>query len=190
MAFTIDLRTLTSQVFNTQGYQVVTKAADSPSAIEYDVPTLFVDSAATATSLLGTPVFEQLIFSPLEGSQMVLDCPLIDLQRAKRIVKTNIAGLDGAVKELIAMDDFEITIRGVFVTPDSLDLQPLDAIAELYALFEIAEAIPVASELLSLLGIYSLVIERIRLPDAEGFPSVQAYELDCVSDSPFELLLR
>lgn len=144
-----------------------------------------VRNALNARTATGT-----LVFMPVQIGDLVLDNePTITVMRRKRIVKTAMVGsqLEGDVKELISLGDWDISIRGVVINYDSLRFYPEDKVLALKELEERREALPITCALTSLLGIYSVVIEEIRLTEMAGVQHAQAYELRCVSDRDFIL---
>ena len=93
----------------------------------------------------------------------------------------------GTVKELISVDDYEITIRGVALNYASKKIYPEDAVKKLHDLFLRNEALEVECAITALLGIQRLVIKEFSLPDMPGVQHAQAYEFQCVSDEDFDL---
>lgn len=121
----------------------------------------------------------------------------VDFSRQKTVVETALVGGKGTVKELIGAEDWRITIRGV-ITPGSLtdevqldaNRYPREEVSRLNELAELPISLPVVSEVFTILGIENIVIKSISLPSLDGFPSVQPFVLDCVSDAPLELFLK
>jgi hypothetical protein len=85
-------------------------------------------------SYLGTPVFSNLEFIPGEytdkngakipygeilkngrNTTFRVDTVLIDVSQEKQIIKTNIQGVSGSVKEYISKGDYQIKVRGALV---------------------------------------------------------------------------
>lgn len=165
---------------NNDGYQ---------GSIEYgslDVP---LPSKAKAMSVLGTPIYEQIQLIGNGRDFTFPDWPLIDIAASKNIVKTPVRGLNGTVKEFIAIDDYQINIRGILINYDS-DQYPEDLVYELHEVFKINEAFQVISPVINLLDVNSLVIQDLRLPEVEGYNNIQPFVLQCLSDRPVELVIR
>jgi hypothetical protein len=132
----------------------------------------------------------RLVFMPVAIDGYTLpNEPTITFIRKKRIVTTAMAGakLEGDVKELISLGDWDITIRGIAINYASTAFYPEDLVREIEELEERREALPIVCALTSLLGIYNIVIKEIRLPEMLGIQHAQAYELICVSDRDFIL---
>jgi hypothetical protein len=110
----------------------------------------------------------------------------------KTIVETALAGSfkRGTVKELISIDDYEITIRGIAVNSESKLTYPEDQVKAIHDLYLLNESHFIESGLTSLLGIDKLVIKEITFPEMIGVQHAQAYELKCVSDEDFELVIQ
>jgi hypothetical protein len=133
------------------------------------------------------------LFMPIRiGGVLLPNEPTIRLGRRKRIAKRQMAGSrrKGTVKELVSAHDWEIVIRGVAVNTKSTLYFPEDQVAAIAELEQREEALEIECALTSLLGIYSIVIERIDLPEMVGIQHAQAYELKCLSDEPFVLTIQ
>lgn len=150
----------------------------------------------TITSALGTPIFDFIKFKAGEDSEGIeyegldlVDAPLIDISRQKKIVESSIQGRKGSVKEKITTQDFKVRIRGLLVNHDGED-PPYDKMEALNDLIEVDESLEVESRLFELLGIYNLVITGHDFPALEGVSNVQPFVLTCTSDEPLELLIK
>ena len=141
------------------------------------------------TSIFGTPIFCDLkLRSADKSSEIQLFSVLVDVTGSKNIVKTEIQGRKGTVKEYINEGDHQVVIRGMLVS-DNADEFPRKDLITLLKLCKLNESIEVVSELLGLFGIQNLVIENYKMPDRAGFQNVQLFELDCVEniDISFEV---
>jgi Domain of unknown function (DUF6046) len=49
---------------------------------------------------------------------IVLTTVLIQVSQARRIVRTEIQGMDGTIKEYIGMDDYQVSINGILTGPN------------------------------------------------------------------------
>ena len=191
--FRINILELARQVFGIGniGPSVIFNPSTTPEIASVEV--IEIDENFPS-SVLDTPIIDILKFvdgiDPVTGEKYegieLIDVPIIDASRAKNIVKTAVQGRNGTVKELIALDDYSIRIRGLLVNHNSYD-PPEDDIIRLKNLEEIGAAIDVESELMRILGINALVIQRIDWPTLPGFTNVQPYLLQCLSDEPLEL---
>lgn len=138
-------------------------------------------------SYLGTPVFSDIVF-PREGkSDFVIDTVLVDVSMRKNIVTTVVQGRPGTVKEYVSDGDYEVRIRGAIVSNGNNNY-PYNDVRDLHELLSRSEALPVVSDYLRLYNIYNLVVLSYNLPQREGFQNVQVFEIQCLSDSPEELI--
>ena len=158
-------------------------------------------------SYLGTPVFAQLLFIPgkykdVKGEEVlygeilkndynkenfVINTVLIDVSQQKQIVKTNIQGLSGTVKEYISKGDYQVTIRGALVSESSVRY-PEEEVRQLTEYLEAEASIGVASRFLDdIFNIQNIVVESFSFPQVEGTQNVQLFEVSAVSDDPIEL---
>jgi len=134
----------------------------------------------------------QSVFMPMRLGGLVLpNEPSIIVSSRKNIVETALAGSSrrGTVKELISVEDWSVTIRGVVINYDSVLVYPEDEVKALRDLYNLNEALDVESALTNLLGIYRLVIKEFLLPEMIGIQHAQAYQFICTSDEDFILEL-
>lgn len=117
---------------------------------------------------------------------------VVDFSRQKTVVKTPVAGRNGTVKELVGAEDWRIRIRGVITSEGYAreDEYPHGYVRRLKAWLDAPTALPVVGEIFTTFGVSSVVVEGYDFPKLEGFPGVQAFTIDCVSDEPTELVLR
>jgi len=147
-------------------------------------------------SSLGTPVLTDLTFE--EGSYKVQDgrtfafvknvqaTVLITLQQTKKIVKTEIQGRDGTVKEYIGMGDYAVTINGILTGNNGQF--PIDQLQLLKAVLIAPIAINVTSRYLQLFDIYQIVVESFNIGQQEGGYSYQPFTINAVSDEAVKLI--
>ena len=117
--------------------------------------------------------------------------PMVAIECAKRIVKTNIAGssYSGSVKEFITVDDYRINITGWVVNVNQ-KVYPYYQVELLQNLWLKNEALKFDSEITSDLFQY-VVIENLKFDELKMAPGMQLYTMRCVSDGVQEVeLLR
>jgi hypothetical protein len=147
-------------------------------------------------SALGTPVVIDLLFQSVTYTDFIrnrkvttdelrLQTVLCTVSRASIIIKTQIQGRSGTVKEYISKDDYSISINGIIVGENGQYPE-----AEALALQRIAEApvpIPIVSRFLNALEIYNVVVEDYSMPQTAGGISKQDFTIMAISDEPLEL---
>ena len=159
------------------------------------------------TSYLGTAVFANLVFIPGEytdkngevveygqilkndeaNENFVIDTVLIDVSQQKQIIKTNIQGVAGTVKEYISKGDYQITIRGALVSESSVKY-PTEQVHQLKEYLEAEVSVGVASRFLDdIFDIQNIVVESFSFPQTEGSQNQQLFEISAISDDPIEL---
>lgn len=116
---------------------------------------------------------------------MRLDTVLITVTKPQRVIKTEIQGRDGTVKEYIGADDARITINGIITGNNGV--YPKDEVARLRAWLEAPVTKPVVSWWLGNLGVDNIVVENHSIPQVQGGYSYQMFSIDAVSDFPVEL---
>lgn len=163
------------------------------------VPAGYTPDQKLYLSALGTPVVINLIFDSVAytdmntGRKMVtqllqFDAVLCTLSQAKKIVKTEIQGRDGTVKEYIGLDDYQVTINGIIAGTNGN--YPFSAVQYLKQMLDAPVSVPVVSTFLNNLGIYNLVVEDYSIPQEAGGYSKQDFTINAISDSPIELLIQ
>ena len=135
-------------------------------------------------SALGTPVYGSITlgstdpnqepqneYTGIDGNTYTFDS--ITLQTAivvanlkKNIIRTSIQGRPGRIKEYIAMDDYDVTIHGVFDNTNGV--APKTDIALLHQVAKAEMSIPVTNYFLNLLGVYYITIEEVSYPQEQG----------------------
>lgn len=157
-------------------------------------------------SYLGTPVYSPLEFLKTSGTSadnsrgvgerdgnsdvlLRIDTALITVELPKNIVKTQIQGRNGTVKEYIGEDDFQIHITGIIVSPYP-SVYPRDEVNMLTELCRLPKQIPVASEFLQFFGIDSIVVEHFRIGQRMGSRNEVPFDVYAISDMAEELQLN
>jgi len=184
----INILKLTQKVFGINGIVAKTEGVAN-SEINYSGIETIEVAEHSATSILGTPIFETLRIK-IPGTNNYYefeDVPLMSISMSKNIVRSRIQGRKGTVKEYINDGDYVVQIKGLLCKHNS-EQKPIDKINELNNLVSYNQALKVESKLLNTLGIYNLVIKRVdyRAPPQVN---VQPYVLSCLSDEPIELSL-
>lgn len=188
---------LYSKVFNIQGVRFAIRNASDGlvnGSFEGSALELPLTPKASAFSVLGTPIYEQISFMVPDVNGTLKnytfpDWPLLDISASKNIVKTPIKGANGTVKEYINIDDYQITIRGILINYDS-DEYPEDLVNDVHELFKANKEMQVTTPVLNLLDIHNIVIIDLKFPEVEGFNNIQPFVIQCLSDEPVELLIK
>lgn len=148
------------------------------------------------TSALGTPVVINLKFASVEytdlltgrqkfTSELTFDTVLCTVSQAKRIVRTEIQGADGTVKEYIGLDDYSVQINGIICGDNGR--YPATEVNALKQMLDAPVAVPVISSFLNRLGIYNVVVMDYAIPQEAGGYSKQDFSITALSDTPLEL---
>jgi hypothetical protein len=146
-------------------------------------------------SELGTPVMEDVTFESItytdnQGNEvttpkMTFQAILVDVTLPRNIVKTEIQGRDGTVKEYIGEGDVQINFRGVITGQNGH--YPSDTVESLIKIIKAPVAIPVTSSYLLSFDVTNIVFEDRGFEREEGGYSYQAFSLHAISDIPQEL---
>lgn len=138
---------------------------------------------------LGRWYFMPVYFST---SMVTVELPyaVVSVKQKKIIEKTPLVERGGSVKELIATDDWEISIAGLILSSDGS--YPEDEIAQIRELYARNESVEMVCALTDMLfdPQEKVVIESIDFPSTPGLENGQAVKIQCTTDKPFELIIE
>lgn len=122
-----------------------------------------------------------------KGKDYELPIAVVRITGRKKIVETDMVGRKGSVKELISMDDYEITVSGVIIEDDF----PEAGITQLNALYNINESVGLKCALTDIFMEEDdkVVIKSIDLSEMKGTEHAQVYSINMVTDRNFELII-
>ena len=176
--------------------------ANRPNPYAGQIDQLSLKSKELYKSTLGTPVFIDVTFGDSKNPTVYKDLktgndvqlPVMTFQAIlcsvvfpRNIVKTEIQGRNGTVKEYIGEGDATLSFRGIIT---GLNGQyPSGEVAQLRTLSLAPVPVPVISEFLNNLDIYTVVFEDRSFEQDEGGYSYQTFSLNAISDTPQELKL-
>lgn len=125
-----------------------------------------------------------------KGKEYEIPCALISISGRKNIIETPLVGRQGSVKELISLEDYQISITGAIIGENQMwPEEQLDAINELYT---VNEAVELKCALTDVFFSENdkVVIQELSLPSAGQTEHVQVVEIKCVTDRVFELIMN
>ena len=204
----INIKDLYEQVFRISPRYIIPNYSDLPSSTpQYGEIAIFPEPGNVAEMTeLGTPILEKIIlqagitnsFKIVNGTPVLTQVsfpgyefegwPMIDVRQNKVLVKTQVTGRNGTVKEYISTDDHQITIRGILVGEENQ--YPYEAKKALQAMFDVNSPYEVSCRTLNDLGISSIIFEDREFSDIEGYENVCAYTVSAVSDSALILDIK
>jgi hypothetical protein len=198
--FNLDIKSLFERAFGIQrGMPYDGKSAQVPAVETVPEGQYTTDDDASSEGSESVQVRNEIkaalptgrpIFMPIKLGDLVLpNEPSISIASRKNIVETALVGSTrrGTVKELIAVEDWQITIRGIALNYQSNKFYPEDMVKGLRDLYERNEALPILCALTNLMGIYRVVIRDFALPEMIGVQHAQAYQFTLTSDEDFIL---
>lgn len=123
-----------------------------------------------------------------KGKEYEIPNAFISFTGKKTIVETAMVGRKGSVKELINIDDYEISVQGYAQAEDF----PEVALTQLNELYNINEAITLKCALTDIFLSKDdrVVIKGIDLSDMRGTDSFQVIKLSLVTDQSFQLIIE
>lgn len=153
-------------------------------------------------SNLGQPYYDEDIFGreffmPIRLDNILIPFAVIGCTWKKTIVSTPMIERGGTVKELISIDDYAITIKGVLVNPGNEWVEA--GVQELFNLFKKNESVSLRSALTDIFlsgksddkgndnkG-HRVVIKEIQWPETSGVEHAKPFSMQLESDLIFDL---
>ncbi len=154
--------------------------------VGYNNPVEIEPEKSEISGLFGLSIWDIVtLYNPLDNKSMDLNIALINVTQVKNIVKTNINGSDGTIKEFINNDDYQITIKATIVG-QGIDVYPADEIKNLMYFFKLKTNINIYSTILNkYFGLDTIVITDYSIGQIEvGMRNVQSVEFNCITDNP------
>ena len=116
-----------------------------------------------------------------------LDHALVGVRQSKQIVKTQIEGLDGTIKEYISLGDYEIEIRGNLVNENDPFARPTQQLNNLIRFLNYNDAIEIVSKATTPYSIRSVVVVDYSFDEQAGYVNMIPYRIRLLSDTPEEI---
>ncbi|MBC7743730.1 MAG: hypothetical protein H7096_01360 [Flavobacterium sp.] len=145
-------------------------------------------------SKLGTEVYSNLIFNKYKPSpeleaketweDFIIEDALMSVSQSKKIVETEIPGMDGVIVEYIGLDAFEIQITGRLT--GSYNVNPKEETNQLSKILSAKHPLDVTSWYLQNLDIVSVVVKDFVFNQTEGEYSTQYFTINAQSDQIVE----
>jgi hypothetical protein len=148
------------------------------------------EQSTTQANYFAKGLYGRPYFMPVTLGTIDLPNPVIRVTNRKTIVETALVGRVGTVKELIGQEDYKINIKGIIIMENNN--YPEDDIKRIQGLYKQNIALRITSPLTNLLldeGI-KVVITDLSWPEISGVQNVKTYEMNLISDSPFDLILK
>jgi len=138
----------------------------------------------------GRYALTELTLKKEDGQTLVVNDAIVSLSRSKNIVKTQLVGLDGTVKEYICNGDYEIDIIIGIVAVDSagqiVDEYPSEGIETVREFLDEKKEVQVAGVFLNIFDISQIVVERFNLTQ-ETHSNRQVISIKASSDEDYEI---
>ena len=165
------------------------------------IPSYIQPDSPDGYSKLGLPIYGKVILGDENGNNsytdqqgnagsfqtVEIDCAICEIEFNNQVVKTDIAGLNGSIKEFISGGDNDVTITGVF--NNTRGVAPLDFITNLNKMFSAPVSIPVTNYFLNANNIYYIVVmPGTSLPQQTGQYSTQVFTIKAISDNPINTM--
>lgn len=124
------------------------------------------------------------------GHTLELPNAVMSIACSKNIVRTQLVGRKGSVKELIGLDDYKISIAAFIQSPDgSYPEQQITRMKELWQVNESVELVSAFTDLL-LDEEDRVVLSSIEFPPTPGVEDGQAVRIECETDAALNLIIH
>ena len=154
-------------------------------------PPSVVEKAQKGDSYLNTPIMDNLVitagkYTDLEGNEIdydevVINTVLFEVTLPKNIIKTQIQGRNGTVKEYVSDADFQINCRGMI--SQKTNAFPLFPVRDFKFAMEAPQQLKVTSQFLNqAFDIYDIVIESYNVSQTEGTRNEVPFTFTASSD--------
>lgn len=114
------------------------------------------------------------------------DEPMISVKLSKKIIETNVDGVEGSFKEEYSINDYAVTIKGIFIS-DEDDLYPKDWVSRLHDWARLNKSVSVKNDVLSFFKIDKIAIYSVDFPAVPGEHNAQGWVINAKSDFDFDL---
>jgi hypothetical protein len=159
------------------------------------------------TSIFGTPIYSNLEIpageyvdldgNPVQYEGVRIDTLMFDVSLEKNVVRTQISGRNGTIKQFISDGDFVINCTGIITGRSSAENNgfsvstvvgaPEEEIRKLKAICSVPREIEVVSEFLDFFDITTVVIVAPSFAQKEGSRGEIFFQMQMYSDTPIEL---
>jgi len=149
------------------------------------------DESDLGATLRKKDIYGRYYFMPVVLTHKTLECEIpnavIGYTAKKTIVETPMVGRRGSVKELVNIDDYEISITGAVIGDD----WPEAELKKLNDLFKINEPIQLTCALTNLFmdEENSVVIKSMDFVETRGAETIQIVKMTLTTDSSLNLIL-
>jgi Domain of unknown function (DUF6046) len=158
-----------------------------PKAFEFAKKT-----AEDAYADLGSPFYAKDVmgrnyYLPIKLGGVDIPYGVMSIRCRKTIIETPMVERDGCVREMISMDDYTLSIRGVMV--NKFGQYPQDDMTNLRNLWIQKTPLQIRSVLsdIFLTGNQKVVITNFEIPEYGGTKHVRAFAMELVEDKELEL---
>ena len=124
----------------------------------------------------------------LNSADIKLECVIFEISQQKRVILTDVNGMDGAVVEFISNQNYQVNMQ-VLIGGKGRNY-PLQAVQALQEWLNQPASFQVENALLNKLKIYDLVCTGYGINPSPGFENIQRFDINCVSDRATEFKLN
>ena len=140
------------------------------------------NNAPVSRNKYGMPIHSKVIIEEEE----LPDEPMITVKLSKKITETNVDGVEGSFKEEYSINDYTVTIKGIFIS-DQEDTYPKDWVSSLHDWARLNKSVSVKNDVLSFFKIDKIAIYSVDFPAVPGEHNAQGWVINAKSDFDFDL---
>lgn len=145
----------------------------------------YTDNITGETKVLPDDRYRGFGASPNSGYYLNLESIIIQVSQSMRVIKTEIQGRNGTIKEYIGADDMQISVNGIITGKNGV--YPKEDVNRLRQWLQAPVAKEVTSWWLNDLGVTNIVVTDFQIPQTRGGYSYQIFSFSAISDVPVEL---
>lgn len=138
-------------------------------------------------SYYATDALGREFFLPVKIESVMIPFAVAGVTAKKTIVSTPMPERGGSVKEMIAIDDYAINIKGLLITEDGT--WPEEGVLDMHSIFSTNRALKLECVLtdIFLKKDQLVVVKECRWPPVAGVEHVRPFEMELESDMIFDL---
>ncbi len=181
---------LAKEIYSAIGYKGLPFPLSQKAVSDYYSPTM-KENTNLGTTLRKNDLKGRMYFMPVtlihEKKEYEIPNAIIGIKTTKKIVETPMVGRQGTVKELISINDYEISIAGLAVSDD----WPEEELIQLNELFNINESVEIKSALTDIFLEQDsmVVIKSMDFAEMKGVETVQTVKISLITDRSFDLVI-
>jgi len=142
-----------------------------------------LDAGLKLKGMVIQPFLQELVPLKVGNYRFKMEC-LVDIRGGKNIVKTEVPGLDGTIKEMTGFSDYTISVQATLQGYDNDDVR--EELKKVLMEWNKKESLPIVCPKTDDYGIDRIVFESISHPELQGLEATERLTLTFLSDTEYE----